>query len=705
MFAQNERISTRQFGRLLTLELFGVTTVLLPAILCQIVGRDGVTALIGGVILTMLYGCVLKIIAKHAGRSLQQTLKQHNRIYYEVFLFVMIIQMVLMGVWALTLVSEMSRDILLAQTDVRVIIITFGIVSLIGACKGMECRGRMAEVLYLFLLIPFLVLLVLAARQVDTGRFEPLFSRQASTIALGSYEVFIVFQGVTLGFFALPYLKNQKEFSKGVRKSVLLNGAFCLLLLIVAVGIFGIKGSASQKWLAVNLMTTPEFPGGFVERLDVLMVTIWIVALFFFVSGTMFYGGKMLGRLFNMKQERTGLIALGTIIIAGAVLAGDKNISYYIYMNYMKYIGVPLLLFVLLLVWWRIHPKKMVSAAVCLSLIAMGLSGCAKGVELEDREFLLALGVDYSEDGVQFYYGLSSENSGDAKGEGKPAIQLTADDIYDMENAYGQNSDRYLDCNHLKAIIIGKGLATNQEQLIAFLQYIETNEKFARNVKVFAAEDDLDSIFSLQEGMNTSLGEYLENLYIDSNYYTERQSVSLGDLLNHWHDYDEMLMVPIVKPGEKQPSIGDYALLRRVQWVEQTNSTLANLIYLANEVSVPVELTASGEHVVQVEYVRREVSFSEDKELVAKIVLTMRGQVVNKTVKEEKEKRRIEQEAKEHMEKLYATALVDLQGLDVLHLFGELGIHDRKLWEKYRKDREAFDEQVQVWVEVDMNIM
>jgi len=374
-------------------------------------------------------------------------------------------------------------------------------------------------------------------------------------------------------------------------------------------------------------------------------------------------------------------------------------------MNYMKYIGVPLLLLVLLLVWWRIHPRKKIAEAVCLALVVMGLSGCTKGVELEDREFLLALGVDYSEEGVQFYYGLSSENSGDAKGEGKPAIKLTADDIYDMENAYGQGSDRYLDCNHLKAILIGKGLATNQEQLIAFLQYIETNEKFARNVKVFMAEDDLDSIFSLQEGMNTSLGEYLENLYIDSNYYTERQSVSLGDLFNHWHDYDETLMVPVVKPGEKQPSIGNYALLRRVQWVERADSRLANLIYLANEISVPVEITASGEHVVQVEHVHREVSFSEDKELVANIVLTMRGQVVNKTVKEEKEKRKIEDEAKQHLERQYAAALMDLQGLDVLHLFGELGIHDRTLWEKYRKDREVFDEQVRVVVEVDMNIM
>lgn len=705
MFAENERISLRQFKRLLTLELFGVTTALLPGILCERVRQDGILSLAVGIGFVCIFGLLLHAVGRKSGRSLQQTLKERSTVWYDIFLFIMIVQMILMGIWVLSLVSELCRDILLKESEYGFVVITFSVVCLIGAWKGMECRGRMAEVLYLFLLVPFVVLLILAAGKMDADSIEPVFVQPFGTIASGSYEVFIVFQGVTLGFFALPYLKKQTYFWKGVRRSVLLNGFFCLLLLVVAIGIFGLNGAANQKWLAVNLMTTPDFPGGFVERLDVLMVTIWIVALFFFVSGVYFYSGKMAGRLLRMKCEKCGLAAVAILITVGSILCGGQIFSYYIYMNYMKYIGVPLQILLLLMIGLRVRTRKAAAVMMALVLISPCLSGCARGVELEDREFVLALGVDYDGEKITFVYDTSRmESEDEAQGE-QTMVSLETEHFSELLSAYGQQSDRYLDCNHLKALIIGRGLASDQEKLIQFLEYIQKQEMFASNVKLFFAEEDLDSVFAAGEKLDGVLGEYLENLYIDSNYYVEGQSASVGGLIKHWRDYDETLLVPVLSAGEDGLSIGSYAVVRQVQWIDLMDSKAAELVFMGN--GVPIRLLEQGSRRDEVlfEHVSKTVSYTDGVTPQAVLTLELRGQVVNREIKSEKEKRQLEKELNARLEQRYKEELTDWNGLDVFHLFRAMGRYNRQMWLKYHSQRETFDELLQVQVKVRAQIM
>lgn len=700
MYSNNERVSLRQFKRLLTLELFGVTTVLLPGILCKNVQRDGVTALAGGVLFTFLYALLLKAAAKRAGRSLQKTLKQKRTIYYEIFLIIMIVQMVLMGIWVLTLASEMSRDILLQGMDLRIVILTFAFVCVLGAFKGMECRGRMAEVLYLFILLPFLILLFLAARKMNPDAIQPIITEPAKTIAMGSYEVFIVFQGVTLGLFALPYLKNQKDFWKGIRQSIWLNGLFCLLLLVAAIGIFGINGAASQNWLAVNLMTTPEFPGGLMERMDVLMVTIWIVSLFFFVSGSIFYGGKMAGRLLGLKRERTGLWILTVLIVAGSMVMGGREYAYYVYMTYMKYIGVPLLLILLLGICLGMKPKKAVAGVVC-ALLAIGMTGCAKGVELEDREFVLALGVEVQEDKIQFYYDTSNTQKGSGDDSGQKAVRIETDEFYELTAAFGEQSDKYLDYNHLKALVIGKNLASDSEKLSELLKYIEKNELFARNTKLFFSED-VENIFTMSTQMDEALGEYLENLYVDSSYYVEGQSASCGDLMKHRHEKEETLLVPILKADKKQPLVEGYGVVREVQWIEKLQPQEAELVFLGNGINLQQILKADDVHAVKISRVRHEITFSEEESINAVITLELHGRLENDEV--EKQKTEIEKKLEERLEKGYKQLLTDYKALDLFHVFGALGGHNRQMWQKYHEKRTEFVNRCQVTFDVKAKI-
>lgn len=449
-------------------------------------------------------------------------------------------------------------------------------------------------------------------------------------------------------------------------------------------------------------MTTPDFPGGIAERLDVLMVTIWIVALFFFVSGSIFYGGKMAGRLFNMRKERIALVIVTVLIVGGSMLIAGGDFAYFVYMNYMKYIGVPLLLLILLLVLWKLNPRKLVGAAACL-LTIWTLTGCAKGVELEDREFVLTLGVEYNSEKIQFYYDTSDLGTKSGEG-GQSVVKLEVDNFHELRSAYGQQSDKYLDCNHLKSIIIGKNLASNPEKLIQLLEYIEENELFAKNVRLFFAED-IESIFKLCEGMDTVLGQYLDNMYVDSHAYVEGQSCTLGALMAHSHNNKEALLVPALQVQEGKPMIGAYALVQSGRWLEQLSYHEGNLIFLGNGVNVRIEPVSGNSYGMEFTKADTEIVFENEKVLKAKVTIHMKGEVISATVKNEKTKRELEKACNKKLEEELKMLLAEYHELDLLHLYRALGSHDRELYIKYEDKREEFMKDLVMEIEVKCKIL
>lgn len=693
MFAQNEKISERQWKRLMTLELFGVTTLLLPAILCGTVRRDGVTALFLGMGLALLYGCLLN----RAGKTMRENQRtgKNGGIFYEIFLFLMIVEMIVMGIWVLNLVAEMCRDILLVGSDIRFVLISFALVCAVGACKGMECRGRMAEVLYLFLLVPFLILLILAAGKVEVDRMPPLFTEPVGTIAAGSYEVFLVFQGLMLGFFAMKYVDRAEAFTRVLRYSIISNALFCFALMITAVGVFGLGGAASQRWMAVNLMTTPDFFGGIVERLDVLMVTIWIVSLFFFVSGCMLHGGVMTGRLLRLHRKWTGVLGVAVLVTAGSLLMGNKEYSYYVYVNYMKYIGVPLAVGILLLMVFFSGKRKpgTMAGLLCCCVLLGSLTGCGKRVELDMREFVLALGVDWTGDKVKYYY------------DGSDTIALETDHFYEFQSAYGQQADKYLDYNHLKVVIIGEKLASDREKMKEFLLYIENNELFARNTKLFFAKEDLEEIFRAGGELDENLGEYLENMYIDSNYYVEEQSASLGDFMSHEHEPDEAFLVPVLSVRSHKPAVEHYGLVREGVWSGTVDVEEANLIFLGNGVKTGWQLIVQEPYAVEMERVSRELAFSGEDAVEAQLTIHVRGNVVNNRVTDEAYKRELETLLEKKLETAYEATVEKWRTWDVLHLYQSLGSHDRRLWKVYQNRKGDFCREVHVRIQVDVTIL
>lgn len=158
--------------------------------------------------------------------------------------------------------------------------------------------------------------------------------------------------------------------------------------------------------------------------------------------------------------------------------------------------------------------KRMV-LAILLCLI---LTGCGRR-ELEDRNFPTVL--------------VAETGNIRAKEEEKQAL-----------------SSRYIDYGQVKAVILSEEAAQDGEALKVILSYLENNPVFARNILIFAGDEE---VCGLAED-DGKMGLYLEDLAKNQPEGGEEE-LTLKDLLNYLHNGEPFIRMPRLRAedGEVLP--------------------------------------------------------------------------------------------------------------------------------------------------------
>ena len=128
-------------------------------------------------------------------------------------------------------------------------------------------------------------------------------------------------------------------------------------------------------------------------------------------------------------------------------------------------------------------------------------SGCGTH-ELEDRGFPLAIGIDKNEDDIvlSFDFPDLTEASEGKNPAGKPvSFSVEAGAYYEAQKAYENNTNKILDYNHLKAIVISQEFLEDHKALRELFAWLEREEVLARNICLFAAKDSAAEILTLTE--------------------------------------------------------------------------------------------------------------------------------------------------------------------------------------------------------------
>ena len=167
MFAENWKISLRQVRRILVLDLFGLSSLMVPGILSSMSGADGVFCLAlgmaGGIALLWLMqknlqgmeGDYYHYMETHVGQWLADIFMVFYYLYFVLLCgFVLYQAAVLALVWLLPEGSYFWVSALLL------------LLAAYGTVRGIEGRARVYEIIFWFLGIPLLAMLEIGRAHV-----------------------------------------------------------------------------------------------------------------------------------------------------------------------------------------------------------------------------------------------------------------------------------------------------------------------------------------------------------------------------------------------------------------------------------------------------------------------------------------------------------------------------------------------------------
>lgn len=535
-FAQNESISPRQLYRLYVFNLLGVGTLVLPNNLARL-GKYGFISIALGVFMAWLFMWIVSEVRERRkiiyDRSFGKT--AHAKILiYDLIIAIYELSQAAFLAWIFV---KLIRDSLIPDESFTAVLLVIIAVCAYALSGGVECRARVYEVVFFFVLIPLAAMLLFAISDV---RLDYLMIKDRVGVDFGIADIFAgayyVF-AASISVFNILFVRERSvsQIRGSVSKAILTYAGILFLLYAVLLGSFGKYSLSEIEFPAVVLMSDVQIKGSFFKRADALMLSVWFFTLFSVLNMSLYYAvlrcedfaknttkviftfnksrgfgnNKQLScdRQKSHDKEKSSIrsrciifvIAI-TLTLAYILESGDEIVKKYL--GFLLCIAIPV---------------------IVVLTIGLMLTGCS-AVELEERCFptlaavdIVAVATDETTDKevVEFYYNMD-----------KSYEPEYADDIKTAVDSFEERLSQKADTNHLKVILIGKTLRNNKAAYSDFMEYCKTSKKFPRNTYVCIA-DDINDIFD-------NMGDYYEQKMNKENHEDGEPIITLGTLLDDY---------------------------------------------------------------------------------------------------------------------------------------------------------------------------
>lgn len=539
MFSENNQISGRQVFRLLTYDFLGMGTLLLPTMLADTAGRDGIFCILAGILSTFLYLKLLRYLLKGMKTNYPDFLKQKcGKVCGYVLWGGYFLYFILMASYTAYLFSTLMLNGLVENISFYLVLLLILLLAFYGMAGGIEGRARVYEMLFWFLMIPLFLMLFAACREVKPAYWSPVFVADGKEVLSGSYYVLFCYSMVSIVLFLKEYVADRKKCVGAAEKAVWFSGGVFAALYLILIGLFGVEALAQMKFPAVTMMSRVQVTGGFLKRTDAFMFSIWFFTLYAMLNSMVFYSGNLAekvirdcgGYLEGKKRMLPYLILL--LLVYGVTVLFYRNQQFLDCVTFLLWkigtpfvVGVPVLL--CLTGERKKHNKKVrVLVLVCFLFGCLFLQGC-NVAELEDKAFPVLLNIRDQDDFQNVW----------------------------LNHEYAGNKE--VDYNHLKVVLIERSFLEKEAEVEDMLSMLEQEKEVPWNAYVMTTES-CDRLAQTEGELDVLLGNYLEELLENTSGIDQKAYPTLGMLYEERVNHLETLYIPFVDiEGEQSGAVQD----------------------------------------------------------------------------------------------------------------------------------------------------
>lgn len=723
MFSENNQISGRQVFRLLTYDFLGMGTLLLPTMLADTAGRDGIFCILAGILTTFLYLKLLRYLLKGMKTSYPDFLKQKcGKICGYVLWGGYFLYFILMASYTAYLFSTLMLNGLVENVSFYLVLLLILLLAFYGMAGGIEGRARVYEILFWFLMIPLFLMLFAACREVKPAYWSPVFVADGKEVLSGSYYVLFCYSMVSIVLFLKEYVADRKKCVGAAEKAVWFSGGVFAALYLILIGLFGVEALAQMKFPAVTMMSRVQVTGGFLKRTDAFMFSIWFFTLYAMLNSMVFYSGNLAekvirdcgGYLEGKKRMLPYLILL--LLVYGVTVLFYRNQQFLDCVTFLLWkigtpfvVGVPVLLF--LTGERKKHNKKVrVLVLVCFLFGCLFLQGC-NVAELEDKAFPVLLNIRDQDDFQNVW----------------------------LNHEYAGNKE--VDYNHLKVVLIERSFLEKEAEVEDMLSMLEQEKEVPWNAYVMTTES-CDRLAQTEGELDVLLGNYLEELLENTSGIDQKAYPTLGMLYEERANHLETLYIPFVdiegeqsgavqddtekeeqsatvwddteKEEEEQqpvmtgkPQITAYEVWKRGRAVGLVDTDTARAAFFTQNFADDYTLQLAPELYVKVDAASCRVKETEKigagglTEQIVTVTVTGEGEILSGTVSASEKEQLLNTRMEDYLNAAATPALE--KEIDITNSYRNLGADNRTWYFKYQNTPTAYEKDIKIQYLVKIN--
>ena len=723
MFSENNQISGRQVFRLLTYDFLGMGTLLLPTMIADTAGRDGIFCILAGILTTFLYLKLLRYLLKGMKTSYPDFLKQKcGKICGYVLWGGYFLYFILMASYTAYLFSTLMLSGLVENISFYLVLLLILLLAFYGMAGGIEGRARVYEMLFWFLMIPLFLMLFAACREVKPAYWSPVFVADGKEMLNGSYYVFFCYSMVSIVLFLKEYVSDDKKHISAAEKAVGFSGGVFAVLYLILLGLFGVDALAQMKFPAVTMMSRVQVTGGFLKRTDAFMFSIWFFTLYAMLNSMVFYSGNLAekvirdcgGYLEGKKRMLPYLILL--LLVYGVTVLFYRNQQFLDCVTFLLWkigtpfvVGVPVLL--CLTGERKKHKKKVrVLVLVCFLFGCLFLQGC-NVAELEDKAFPVLLNIRDQDDFQNVW----------------------------LNHEYAGNKE--VDYNHLKVVLIERSFLEKEAEVEDMLSMLEQEKEVPWNAYVMTTES-CDRLAQTEGKLDTLLGNYLEELLENTSGIDQKAYPTLGMLYEERANHLETLYIPFVdiegeqsgaveddtekeeqsatvwddteKEEEEQqpvmtgkPQITAYEVWKRGRAVGLVDTDTARAAFFTQNFADDYTLQLAPELYVKVDAASCRVKETEKigagglTEQIVTVTVTGEGEILSGTVSASEKEQLLNTRMEDYLNAAATHALE--KEIDITNSYRNLGADNRTWYFKYQNTPAAYEKDIKIQYLVKIN--
>lgn len=273
----------------------------------------------GGIILVMNGYIVAQYPQKDMGEIMEDLF---NPLISRALFSLFFIYALLLAAIVLNEIQAFMVTMIMQQTPPWVFVVTFALTVGVIIKYGLEVFARCTEISIIIILLAISLMLAIGAQLIEVDHLKPFFTeRPVALLKATIVNAFFPYIESGILLFIAVHVKDSAKVYKPYALGVLIATAILFLRPIYINGVFGAETSPDIIYPIFSLVRQATL-GRFLERVELVMLVFWFLAVFIKLGACIFVIVKSLQGVFKIKDYKK-------LVLPTALLLAPLGINVY----------------------------------------------------------------------------------------------------------------------------------------------------------------------------------------------------------------------------------------------------------------------------------------------------------------------------------------------------------------------------------------